>query len=118
MNVKGHKWSEYKKMRARVTGTLSSEYNRAIHEAIFPQDIERAAKLKEALDFINAFNSNMYHFTCPLCGSRLFTHAVVNDIDFNNEKYEYFPQYNTKEHYDTLHISRCKKCGWYTIEEF
>lgn len=117
MTVRGCKWSKWKKLRMSVVKTVAEEYNKALHEAIFDEDKEHAHRLKEVLDFVNAFQNNRYYFTCPMCGSRLFQQAIVHDVNFDNEKYGDYPQYKLQEHYDELHIAKCKKCGWYCIDE-
>lgn len=117
MNTKGGNWSKWKKLRMSVAKTISSEYNKALHESIFDEDKEHARKLKEALDFVVAFQNNRYYFTCPMCGSRLFQQAIAYDVNFDNDKYGDYPQYKLQEHFDELHIARCRKCGWYCIDE-
>lgn len=117
MNIKGHKWNKWRKIRMSVVKTIAEEYNRALHSAIFDEDKERVNKLKEALDFINAFQNNRTYMLCPMCGSRLFQQAIVHNVNFDNEKYNNYPQYKLQEHYDELHIAKCKNCGWYCIDE-
>lgn len=117
MNIKGTKWSKWKKIRQTVVKTIAQEYNEALHTSIFKEDKERVMRLKEALDFVNAFQNTRFHFTCPMCGSRLFNIAKVHDVNFDNEQYGNYPQYKLQEHYDELTICKCRNCGWYTIDE-
>ena len=118
MNVKGGTWKEYKKRRKQVLNFLNGEYNKAKHEAIFDEDYERLENLKIALGFISAFDSNKYLDFCPMCGARLFLHAEVNNVSFDNETFNTYPQYHLPRTYDKLTINKCEKCGWYTIDEF
>ena len=40
MNIKGTKWSKWKKIRQTVVKTIAQEYNEALHTSIFREDKE------------------------------------------------------------------------------
>ena len=112
------KWSKFKALRIHLLTFLIAETNKLKQEAVFKEDLDRVIEFQKIVSFLTAFNNNMYHWTCPMCGTRRFIHAEIDNVDFDSERYKDYPQYGTHEHYDKLHISKCQNCGWYTIAEF